>query len=129
MKEKNGVFQMENGYWGYRFVITIDGKRIDRRKTKDEFGNRYKTAKQARKAREHEIILLQNNNGEINPIIKRTVEEVFDEYCNKGRSDKAYGTIRKQDSLWNNHLKAAFGSRLIDSSKIPLICYYLVTTC
>lgn len=125
MKENNGVFQMENGYWGYRFVITVDGKRIDRRKTKDEFGNRYKTAKQARKAREHEIVLLQNNNGESNPIIKRTVEEVFDEYCCKGRSDKAYGTIRKQDSLWNNHLKAAFGSRLIDSLSVAEINDYL----
>ena len=125
MKEKSGVFQMKNGYWGYRFVINVDGKRVDRRKTKDEFGNRFKTAAQAKKAREHDIVLSQNNNGDVTQIIKRTFEEVFDEYCNKGRSAKAYGTIRKQDSLWNNHLKIAFGSRLIDSISVAEINDYL----
>lgn len=125
MKEKDGVFQMENGYWGYRFVITIDGKRIDRRRTKDEMGNNLKTYKQAQKARAHAIILLQNNKEEKVHNVNKTFEEVFDEYCEKGRSAKAYGTIRKQDSLWNNHIKNAFGERLIQSISVAEVNDYL----
>ena len=29
--------------------------------------------------------------------VKKTVAELFAEYCEKGRSDRAYMTIRKQD--------------------------------
>jgi hypothetical protein len=32
------------------------------------------------------------------------VAEVFNEYCENGRCGKAYGTTRKQDSLWKNHI-------------------------
>ena len=35
---------------------------------------------------------------------RMTVAEVFAEYCENGRCGKAYGTTRKQDSLWNNHI-------------------------
>ena len=34
-----------------------------------------------------------------------TFGEVYQEYCEFGRSGKAYTTIKKQDSLWKNHLK------------------------
>ena len=125
MKEKNGVFQMENGYWGYRFVITIDGKRIDRKKTKDDNGKRFKTAKQASRAREQAIVLLQNRTVEKDLSLKRTFEDVFEEYCEKGRSAKAYGTIRKQDSLWRNHLKDAFGAKLVEYTSVAEINDYL----
>ena len=46
--------------------------------------------------------------------VKKTVREVFAEYCEKGRSDRAYQTVRKQDSIWVNHLEAAFGDCVID---------------
>ena len=31
-----GVFQLENGLWGYRFTITVNGKKKDVKKTKDD---------------------------------------------------------------------------------------------
>ncbi len=52
-KEQNsGVFQLENGCWGYRFIVTVDGKRKAQKRVKDEMGKPYKTEKQAAKARE-----------------------------------------------------------------------------
>ncbi len=39
---------------------------------------------------------------------------LYQEYCEKGRSGKAYATIKKQDPLWNNHIAAKFGNRYID---------------
>lgn len=58
-------------------------------------------------------------------ITRRTVKEVYEEYCEKGRSGKAYATIKKQDSLWNNHLKKRFGSRYIDDITVAQIQDYL----
>ncbi len=42
-----GVFQLENGYWGYRFVITKDKKARNYKRVKDESGKPFKTKKQA----------------------------------------------------------------------------------
>ena len=42
-----GVYQMGNGFWGYRYTITTDGKRKDVKKTKDTNGQHFKTSKAA----------------------------------------------------------------------------------
>lgn len=41
-----GVFQLENGYWGYRFVITVNGKKKSQRRVRNEDGKPFKTEKQ-----------------------------------------------------------------------------------
>ena len=51
--------------------------------------------------------------------------EVYKEYCEKGRSDRAYQTVRKQDSLWNIHLNERFGKRYIDEISVGEINDYL----
>ena len=122
-----GVYQLENGYWGYRYAIVINGKRKEANKLKNESGNPFKTAKQAAKARENAIA--QEKSKALLPpqktIIRKTVTEVYQEYCEKGRSGKAYTTIKKQDSLWNNHLCARFGKRYIDEITAAEIQDYL----
>lgn len=122
-----GVYQLENGYWGYRYAIVINGKRKEAKKLKNESGNPFKTAKQAAKARE--IAIAQEKSKALllpqKTIIRKTVTEVYQEYCEKGRSGKAYTTIKKQDSLWNNHLCARFGKRYIDDITVAEIQDYL----
>lgn len=122
-----GVYQLDNGYWGYRFVLTVNGKKKAQKRVKDELGNPYKTQKQAAKARS---IALAQEQAKIQlppqkQIIRQTVAEVYQEYCEKGRSGKAYATIKKQDSLWNNHLKERFGKRYIDEITVAEIQDYL----
>ncbi len=122
-----GVYQLENGYWGYRYAIVINGKRKEAKKLKNESGNPFKTAKQAAKARET-AIAQEKSKALLSPqktIIRKTVTEVYQEYCEKGRSGKAYTTIKKQDSLWNNHLYARFGKRYIDEITAAEIQDYL----
>lgn len=46
-----GVYQLPNGQWAYRFTWREDGKKKNRKGTKDEFGNPLKTKKQAIAAR------------------------------------------------------------------------------
>lgn len=122
-----GVFQLDNGYWGYRFVLTVNGKKKAQKRVKDELGNPYKTQKQAAKARS---IALAQEQAKIQlppqkQITRQTVTEVYQEYCEKGRSGKAYATIKKQDSLWNNHIKDRFGKRYIDEITVAEIQDYL----
>ena len=122
-----GVYQLENGYWGYRYAIVINGKRKEAKKLKNESGNPFKTAKQAAKARETAIT--QEKSKALLPpqktIIRKTVTEVYQEYCETGRNGKAYTTIKKQDSLWNNHLCSRFGKRYIDEITAAEIQDYL----
>lgn len=122
-----GVYQLDNGYWGYRFVLTVNGKKKAQKRVKDELGNPYKTQKQAAKARS--IALAQEQTKiQLPPqkqITRQTVAEVYQEYCEKGRNGKAYATIKKQDSLWNNHIKDRFGKRYIDEITVAEIQDYL----
>ena len=46
-----GGYQLENGYWGYRFILTVNGKKKAQKRVKDESGKPFKTQKQAAKAR------------------------------------------------------------------------------
>ncbi len=121
----SGVYQMKDGTWGYRFSMIVEGKTISRKKTTDEFGNKLKTKKQAIKARENAMVEARIERERQHKISRRTVEEVYAEYCEKGRGDRAYMTIRKQDCLWNNHIKEQFGKRYIDEISVAEINDYL----
>jgi len=111
---KNGVFQQENGIWAYRFSILIDGKRISRKKTTDEYGSKLKTKAQAEKARARAIANAHIEMQTQQRTYRRTIKEVYEEFCQNGRTDRKYQTIRKQDSIWNNHLCKRFGKKFVD---------------
>ena len=113
-----GISQLTNGNWSYRFVIFDQyNVRHDVRKNTDENGHPLTTPKAAIKAKTIELNKWKNKIAEKIPasIVKDsvTISELFSEYQNSGRKSKAYGTIRKQDSLWENHLKNDFGDRII----------------
>ena len=122
-----GVYQLDNGCWAYRFKINIDGKLKEKRRRTDEFGNPFKTKTSAIKARQQAIIN-EKVNATTTPQVKiqrQTVAEVYNEYCEFGRAGKAYSTIKKQDSLWNNHIKDKFGKRFVDDITVAEINDYL----
>lgn len=127
MKKSNstGTYQLENGLWAYRFKVLIEGKEVARRKFTDENGNKLKTQTQAIKARERAIAKARAERTHKQPIARRTFSEVFQEYREKGRADRAYKTILKQDSLWENHLRERFGSRYADEISVAEVNDYL----
>lgn len=125
MKYENGVYQQENGQWAYRFSILVDGKRVIQRRTKDEQGQPFKNKRAATKARKVAMAAAYATPALTARPPKKTVMEVYDEYCEKGRGGKAYSTIRKQDSLWKNHLRDKFGPRYIDEISTGEVVDYL----
>lgn len=122
---KSGVYQLENGMWGFRYTVTYNGKRKDVKRQKDELGRILKTEKAALRARKS--AMLHDKMSRIKkPVEKRmTFAEVYQEYCEMGRSGKAYATIKKQDSLWKNHLAEKFGNKFIDEISVAEVNDYL----
>ena len=125
IKCENGVYQVRNGLWGYRFSIVVDGRRVSRKKTTDQDGNQLKTQRQALKARELAIQEVQTDAKRQRKISRRTFEDVYREYCDNGRNGKAYTTMKKQDSLWRNHLGRRFGKRFVDDISVAEVNDYL----
>lgn len=119
-----GVFQLDNGKWAFRYTFTKNGKRSSRRSCKDEFGNPLNTKRAAIKARKC-AVEAETLNQPLKPIIHKTVAEVFKEYREKGCSGKAYQTIKKQDSLWKNHIRDKFGKKYVDSITVAEVNDYL----
>lgn len=105
MAKSKGVFQLPDGMWGFRYAYMLNGKQKDIKRTKDENGNPFKTERAAKK--------------------RMTVAAIYEEYCDVGRCDKAYGTKRKQDSLWKNHISDKFGDKFIDDLSVSEINDYL----
>ncbi len=124
-KKSVGVFQTDNGYWGYRFKITVDGKEINRRKVTDEQGNKLKNKTEAIKAREAAIVAVRTERQRGKKIVRRTIKEVYEEYRESGCSGKAYKTLLKQDSLWKNHFCERWGKRYVDDISVAEINDYL----
>ncbi len=120
-----GVYQKDNGYWEYRFRIMVDGKLIARKKCTDAYGNKLKTKREAIAAREAAVFAARTERTMKPKLIRRTVQEVFDEFAETGRKDRAYQTIRKQDSIWENHLRARFGKRFVDDISAGEVRDYL----
>ena len=46
-KISSGVYQLPNGMWGFRYAYMLNGKQKDLKRTKDEFGNPFKTERAA----------------------------------------------------------------------------------
>lgn len=123
-----GIRQLKNGNWAYRFSISVNGQKISQRGSTNSEGQPLKTKTDAIRARKKAIKLAQ-----LAPLLpvkekepeKLTVAQVFDEYREKGRSDRAYNTILKQDSLWMNHLQEAFGHRPLEEIEVAEISDYL----
>ena len=119
-----GVYSLPNGNWAYRFVKTENGKRKNYRRTKDEFGNPLTSQKAAIRARE--IAMMRMEAAAVQkPKEHKTFREVYEEYCEKGQAWKAYSTIKKQDSLWRNHLRDKFGAYFIDGISVAEVNDYL----
>ena len=121
-----GVYQKSNGYWEYRFRQKVNGKMVTHKKTTDAQGNKLKTKKEAVAAREEALVAARASSIDAVPALtRRTVKQVFEEFCEHGRKDRAYQTIRKQDSLWENHLCPRFGKQYVDQITTAEVNDYL----
>ena len=118
-----GIYQLDGGGWGFRYTISVDGKRKDVKRVRDANGNPMKTKRSAILARAEAI--KEEQTPKAKQISRKTVKEVYEEYCGNGRKDRAYRTKQKQDSLWNNHLCSKYGKRFVDEITAAEVNDYL----
>ena len=118
-----GIYQLDGGGWGFRYTVSVNGKRKDVKRVRDANGNPMKTKRSAILARAEAI--KEEQTPKAKQISRKTVKEVYVEYCGNGRKDRAYRTKQKQDSLWNNHLCAKYGKRFVDEITAAEVNDYL----
>ena len=87
--DDTGVYQLKGGNWAYRYTITENGRKKDVRKAKDDDGNPFNTKREAIKARLIAIGREQEGNKP-KPKDRKTIAEVYAEYCESGRESKAW---------------------------------------
>ena len=109
MPKYTGVSQNKDGSWSYRIKRKINNQVVDTKIKKDDNGNIFLTARAAHEAKlKHESKLL---NGEIDipqRPSKTTLPYVYETYMQSSKAkQKAPATIRKQDSMWRNHISKA----------------------
>lgn len=118
-----GIYQLDGGGWGFRYTVSVNGKRKDVKRVRDANGNPMKTKRSAILARAEAI--KEEQTPKAKQISRKTVKEVYEEYCGNGRKDRAYRTKQKQDSLWNNHLCSKYGKRFVDEITAAEVNDYL----
>ena len=118
-----GIYQLNGGGWGFRYTVSVNGKRKDVKRVRDANGNPMKTKRSAILARAEAI--KEEQTPKAKQISRKTVKEVYEEYCGNGRKDRAYRTKQKQDSLWNNHLCTKYGKRFVDEITAAEVNDYL----
>lgn len=128
MAKYTGVTQNTDGSWTYRIKIKLpDGSVKDTRIKKDSRGNPFLTARQAFEAKkEHEARIRANpeDNAPKQKIV--TLQDVYDNYLDTEAKKKAPATLRKQDSMWQNHISPVFANRDINSITIIELDTFLV---
>ena len=122
-----GLFQLENGNWAYRiFINRRDMKKIDTTCRQDENGNPFRTKKSARDAREAKLYEIKNQSKQQSKVTDVKLEEVYNSYISSNiAKGKAHSTIRKQESMWHNHIKKNFGDKFLSEITLNDLKNYL----
>ena len=106
MAKYTGVSQNKDGSWSYRIKKKINNQVIDTKIKKDDDGNLFLTARAAHEAKlKHESKLLTGEIEAPQRPNKTTLTYVYETYLNSSKAkQKAPATLRKQDSMWRNHV-------------------------
>ena len=104
--------------WKWRIkMTTADGRVIDKIGSRDENGEPFRTALDAFTAREKvRAELISQKTEEAEKRANMTLAEVYDKYkASHEAKTKAPATLRKQTSMWENHISAEFGGKNISA--------------
>ena len=100
-----GVYQTEDGFWGYRFKVLVNGKYIEKKRLTDDAGNKFKNKTSAIKARKRALQLAEESANAVEAPPKparKTVKDILKNTAKKGvltelitpsRNKTAFGRI------------------------------------
>lgn len=125
MAISTGIYQLKNGNWAYRICATINSQKIDTSCRKDVNGNPFKTKTEAKKAREQRLVDLRNGVITDKPRDIK-LSDVWKAYIDDYSPNKATATVTKYKSLWDNHVNAKFGSKMISNITVADMYAFLI---
>ncbi len=110
-----GVFKCKDGCWGYRVLVKDqDGVTRNRRATRNSLGEKFKTKREATAAMNAVVKKFSEPVAERKmKAVDVTLRDIHEDYCEFGRSEKAFATNKKHDSLWKNHIGIVFGDKYV----------------
>ena len=113
--------ESSNPFWQYRLKVKDPGgKVIDTKIRKDSNGRPFLTARAAFEAKKAHEERIRNPVSESLPEPSTTtLSEIYDNYLSTEGRSKAAATLRKQDSMWRNHIYPRFGE--IDINEITIV--------
>ena len=128
-EQKDGLFQLENGNWGYRIKCKINNKNVDIRKIKDANGNKMPNRQSAKIAKAKHLLQLQEQASST-PIKRydQTLQDIWDFYVDSNPTEigrKAPSTFDKHESLWRVHVEPKFGKKLVNEITVEELEIYL----
>lgn len=120
----DGIKKLDNGFYEVRIVINRKDLKVNTLRRSDESGNPLKTLKDARDFRERFVSELKSKKETV--VIKDCkLKDVYEKYKKNEGLMKAQSTIRKQDSMWDNHISKRFGDMYISQITLSDLNNYL----
>ena len=120
----DGIKKLDNGFYEVRIVINRKDLKVNTLRRSDENGNPLKTLKDARDFRERFVSELKSKK-ETAVIKDCKLKDVYEKYKKNEGLMKAQSTIRKQDSMWDNHISKRFGDMYISQITLSDLNNYL----
>jgi len=121
-----GVKQISSGRYEVRIQVKNKHLNINTIKRLDDDGKPFTTKKAAADYRDAYIQRALDEQQTQPAVVKDcTLQDIYDLYMRNGAYDKAPSTIRKQASMWQNHVGPRFGNRLISSITLNDLQNYL----
>lgn len=129
MAKYTGVRENSDGSWYYRIKVKNPaGKLIDTMRKQDDNGMPFMTARAAHEARVSHLAIIMSEQPVVAPEAVQaviTLSDVYNDYLNTDGRSRAPATLRKQDSMWRNHINKRFGDCDINTIDIIDLQFFL----
>lgn len=119
-----GLFQLKNGNWGYRITVTVNGTKKDTTCRRDENGNPFTKKIDAKRARDKKILEMRNPQP-ADTFTDCKLYEMWDCYLKKVAPSREPSTVRKNTSLWTQHISKEFGNKNMSEINVSDLNAYL----
>lgn len=124
MANDAGIREYKKGFFEVRIVVNRKDLKLNTIRRTDDNGNPFTTKKAARDFRDA-FIMNARTHKEESKQKDCTLREVYQKYLNEGSSAKAPSTLRKQESMWTNHIEKKFGDKRISEITTADLYNYL----
>lgn len=125
MPNYSGITQLPNGNYQVRIQVKNKHLNLNTIKRLDDDGKPFTTKKAAADYRDNYITTMLADKTPA-PSKDCTLSDIYALYLNTTAHNKAQSTLRKQESMWLNHIQPRFGNMLLSNITLNDLNGYLI---